>query len=105
MAGSASEIQLNYARAIEQAETLTEIAQNMRNKAGQDLEECLADIAGIWKSENAAAYFKKGEIIKEEILQNANQIEKAAEMIRQIAAKMRDAELAALKTAETREYA
>jgi len=58
------EINLNYSRAIRQAERLEGRAGELKELANGDFQGCLTGIAANWEGENARAFIRKGEKLK-----------------------------------------
>ena len=87
------EINLNYSKAINQAEQLEGAARDLKNLANNDFQGCLDSIAVDWKGENARAYINKGIKLKDDIEKSAAGLEKAAKTIRNIAERTRDADI------------
>ncbi len=104
MSKSALEIRLNYNQAVKQAETLSEIATDMRNIANKELQDCVSQISNNWTGSNATAYKAKCDTLKSNILITADKLDKTASTIRSIAKNTYNAEMTALRAAEIRTY-
>ncbi|MCD7744503.1 MAG: hypothetical protein LUI13_04315 [Lachnospiraceae bacterium] len=104
MAKSASEISLDYDRAVGQADSLNESAKALRNMANGRLQECISGISASWTGSNSAAYVKKCGRLQSDILSTAAQLERTAAAIRSIARNTYNAEMRALRLAQQRNY-
>jgi len=89
------EINLDYAKAIRQAEQLEAVASELTSLAGNDFQGCLNNIANNWKGENSQAYIRKGTKLKGDMENSAKQLRMVARTIRNIAERTRRADLAA----------
>lgn len=104
MAKSAFEIQMDYRNAIKQADSLSEIARELKANADSDLQECIAEISGNWTGDNASDYVKKCNLLKEKIVHSSDKLLKTANAIRRIAKNTYDMEMRALEIMIRREY-
>lgn len=104
MAKSSFEIKMDYNRAVAQASSLEQIADEMRSSANRDMQDCISEISYNWTGSNAKAYVAKCEKLKESILKTAEKLEKTAYTIRKIAKNTYDAEMRALELAKIRKY-
>lgn len=93
------EINLDYAKAIRQAEQLEAIARNLGTLADSEFQGCLQRISTNWKGENASAYIAKGQKLKGDMNKTAEQLNKAAGAIRNIARRTKEADIAAMNIA------
>lgn len=75
MAKSSYEIRMNYKRAVEQANTLEQIAADMRNSVEKDLQECINEISCNWVGNNANAYMAKCQRLGESVRGTAGESE------------------------------
>ena len=89
------EINLNYSRAIRQAERLEGRAGELKELANGDFQGCLTGIAANWEGENARAGIRKGEKLKGDLEKSAGQLEMVAKAIRSVAKRTREADIAA----------
>lgn len=99
-----SNIEMNFASACSQAKRIEEIADEMNALASQNLVVTMQEISACWKGESAAAYLSKVESVKDDILSTKSLLKTIAQMIRTEAKRVYDAEMAALRIAETRTY-
>lgn len=104
MAKSSYEIRMNYKRAVAQANSLEQIAADMRNSADKDLQECISEISCNWAGNNANAYMAKCQRLSESVKRTAENLKKTADTIRRIAKNTYTAEMRALELARTRKY-
>lgn len=104
MVQNALQIQLDYNKAIRQAEALKEAAGGLRQAADGELQDCIEEISRNWSGENSAAYRNKCNALREKILKSAIRLDKTADAIRKIAQNAYDAEMRALRIAVIRKY-
>ena len=104
MAKSAFEIRMDYDRAVRQANSLEEIARDLRNTANRDLQDCVSQISYNWTGTNSSAYVRKCGILKSNILKTSENLDKTADTIRKIAKNTYNAEMNALRLAKLRKY-
>ncbi|MCD7884786.1 MAG: WXG100 family type VII secretion target [Lachnospiraceae bacterium] len=104
MAKSALEIRMDYNKAKKQADSLSEIATQLRNAANGDLQDCISQISASWTGTNSTAYQAKCRTLKSNILTTAGKLDQTAATIRTIAKNTYNAEMAALKIAQLRAY-
>lgn len=104
MAKSASEIRMDYKNAIRQAESLEEIAKELRNTANRDFQDCISEISYNWTGDNSTAYVSKCNKLKSKIIKTSDQLDRTATTIRKIAKSIYDAEMNALQIAKIRKY-
>lgn len=104
MAKNAFEIHMDYNRAIRQADLLERTANEMRNSAEDELQDCMSEISYNWAGENADAYLAKCSQLRASIVNTAHKLETTAETIRKIARNTYNAEMRALELAKTRKY-
>ena len=102
MAKSSFEIRMDYNRAVAQANSLEQIAEEMRNSAENDLRDCMLEIAGNWTGENARAYLQKVEKLSDSVRKTSERLKDTAEAIRKIARNTYNAEMRALELARIR---
>jgi len=97
-------IEMDFAAASAQAKKIDEIADEMSTLANQNLVTTMQEISTCWKGESATAYLSKVESAKGDILNTKTLLKSIAQMIRTEAKRVYDAEIAALRIAETRTY-
>lgn len=89
-------IQLNYARAINQAKKLDDLAAQLRRIASSDLQSAMNNLSNNWSGESASAFLKKAQKANEDLLKNAKLLTSTASAIRKSAENIRNSELQAL---------
>lgn len=104
MAKSAFEIRMDYDRAVRQANSLDEIARDLKNTANRDLQNCMSQISSNWTGNNSTAYVRKCGVLKSNIVKTAESLSRTADTIRRIAKNTYDAEMRALNLATVRKY-
>lgn len=101
---SRSEIEFDFDQAKKQAKRIDEIADDLSNLSKSKLENTLSTLSANWKGQNASNYLAKGGRLQGEINGTANELHSIASTIREIARRIYEAEMAALRIAEEREY-
>lgn len=104
MAKGAFEIQMDYRMAVQQAESLREIARELQNLGNQNMQDCMAEISGNWKGNNSNEYISKCSLLKGNVIKTADKLERIANTIQRIAKNTYDAEMESLRLALTRVY-
>lgn len=104
MAKNAFEIHMDYDRAIRQANLLERTANEMRQSAENELQDCMSEVSYNWTGENADAYLAKCNQLKTSIVNTAHKLDNTADTIRKIARNTYNAEMRALELARTRKY-
>lgn len=99
---SEATIQYNYNRAINQARTLEQLADELKGLANRDLETTISNLSSNWNGESATVFIQKAQKAQEDMRGNANEIRNTASVIRRSAKNIRDAELRALQLAKNR---
>ncbi len=97
-------IYYNFKRALKKADELTEIAQNMRKSANGELSNEIESIKCSWQGDGASIYINQANKLKDEIIDSANRLENAAQIIRQVAKRTYNTEKRALEIAKKRTY-
>lgn len=85
-------IEMDFQNAARQASELEQVAQNLHMLAEDDIQACLSAVSANWKGENAAAFCKKGAVVGNHIKNSAENLKNAAEVLREIARNIYDAE-------------
>lgn len=98
------EIRYDYQLAQKQAERLRETARELRMLMNDDYENILIDLARKWQGDSADVFMKKSEIVKNNIIQTALDMERTADTIISTAQRLYNAEMKAKQIAEEREY-
>ena len=104
MAKSAFEIRMDYDRAVRQANSLDEIARDLKKTAERELQDCMSQISCNWTGTNSTAYIRKCDMLKSNIVRTAGNLSRTADTIRRIAKNTYDAEMRALEIARLRKY-
>lgn len=99
---SYSTINFNYNKALSQANKLEALASELRNLAGNDVQETLNNLSNQWSGDSASMYIRKGVALQEDIIQTAKRLSDTAAAIRTAAKRVRFAEITAKKVAEIR---
>lgn len=100
---SRSEIRINFRAAIRQAEQLEGVADRLRRLAKNKMEMSMSSLANAWKGQNATDFLAKEGRLQGSILKTANEIQNIASDIRIIAQRIYEAEMEALRIAESRD--
>lgn len=104
MAKSAYQIRMDYNNAVKLADSLMELASELRKNANSDLQDCISQISGNWTGTSATAYIGKCNTLKDKVLQSADKLQRTAEVIKKIAKNTYDTEMRALTIMQLREY-
>ncbi len=99
-----AQIYMDYKNACNQADSLEQVARNLDDVAGKQMQDCLGQVQAHWKGDNSEAYVGKGRMLQGKIKNTAGELKKAAAAIRTIAKNTYDAEMRALEIARAREY-
>ena len=91
---------MDFVKAYNQAERLEELAAELRQLKDREYSDCMRQITAAWKSENATAFLRKADRVGDRIAVTAEQLRKTAEIIRRIAKRTYDTEMAALERAK-----
>lgn len=94
---SKAEIEIDFSRAICQAQELEEIARQLSNIAKAHLESAMELLEASWKGENADVASKKGQILTADMYETADDLIKVAKNIRNTAEIVYKAEKAAVQ--------
>lgn len=97
-------IKMNFKSAMDQADQLEEVANEIERTAKTDIMGSMNRIVKSWTGEASRDYCKKGQKVAENILKYAKQLKESAEAIREIAQRTYRAEMKALELAKKREY-
>ena len=87
---------MNYREAIQQARDLDTLADKVRSTANDKVEQSMQVLSSGWKGNNASEFLRKYGQLKQQILDSAT------DDIRRTAKIVYDAEMAALRIAQTR---
>lgn len=97
-------IEVNFAKTIQLAERLEEIARKMNGFVEGAYTESICNVKAVWQSEQADLFCKKGIQLHEKIFLSAEELFKIAGGIKSAAQNIYEAELAALLVAQMRGY-
>lgn len=97
-------INFNFNNAKRKAAELEEIAEQLKQIANNDLNGSFQKLSAAWKGEAANDYLKKGEQLRQKLIENARNLENTAATIRNIATRTYRAEMAAYTLAQQRKY-
>ncbi len=101
---SESEIRFNYEQALKKVQELEEIAGELKQIAAGELDGALTKLGGSWQSEASGVYRKKGEDLGERVGKRAENILEIADAARKMAKRLYEAEMAAYRLAQIRNY-
>lgn len=76
------EIEIDFSRAISQAQELEQIATELSNIANAHLEGAFSMLRNSWKGENQAIFDRKGDVITTEMYDTADDMIRVAKSIR-----------------------
>lgn len=76
------EIEIDFSRAICQAQELEQIAMELSNIANAHLEGAFAMLRNSWKGENQTIFDQKGDVLTTEMYDTADDMIKVAKSIR-----------------------
>lgn len=89
-------IEIDFQQAMSQADRIDGIASQLSNLSNNKFGGSLQQLAGGWKGDNAKAYIGKGNALKSNINQSANELREIANAIREAARRIYAAEMAAI---------
>ena len=95
------EIYMDFNNAMEQVSNLRKISSEVTGIGNDDIGGTLTSIETNWTGENSEAYVAKGNTVKTKVVGTGGDIGKVADTIQAIATRIRDAELEALRIAES----
>lgn len=96
-------IEMDFRQAMAQADKVDDVANTLSGVSGKQLGGTLHDLAAGWKGENANAYLAKGARLQNKINDSSGELHEIASMIRRIARRIYEAEMANLRIAEQRD--
>ena len=94
---SKEEIEIDFSRAITQAQELEEIAKELSQIANAHIAGALEMLALSWHGENAERYADKGKVLTNDMFETADDLIKGARNIRDTAGIVYNAEKAAVQ--------
>ncbi len=99
-----AEIYLEYEKAMSQAETLMQLAGELDSAVAAETRETAAVLTAVWKGESAEAFLAKCDTWGQKCADCTSSLTKSAEAVKTIAQNIYNAEMQALRLAETRAY-
>lgn len=103
MALSEGQIYLNFNQANAKADELDQAADKLEKEAIQEMQSIISAVGYNWVGDNATAYIAKCKAEMQKLQQVAQNIRKTASTIREIAERLKAAELEALRIAREEE--
>lgn len=94
---SKSEIEMDFSRAMSQAEELEQLSKELNEIATEHVKGALRLLLVNWQGENAELFCEKGEVLTGEMLDTADDLIKIARNIKSTANIVYTAEKAALQ--------
>lgn len=91
------QIEIDFSRAIGQAQELEEISKELSRVANAHIEGALRMLAECWKGENAAMFAGKSKVLTADMFETADDLIKVASNIRSTADIVYKAEKAAME--------
>ncbi len=88
-------IDFAYEKAMTSADEIERLAKQLEQSASDNLEGVMGEMRSVWESENADAFCEKSRQLQTKLNKTASDLCKVAVSIRDIAHKMRAAELSA----------
>ena len=95
------EIYMDFYSAMDQVAKLRTISSDVESIGTDDIGGSITSIQASWTGENSESYIAKSEMVKEKVITTGGDIGKVADTIQAIAERIRDAELEALRIAES----
>ena len=99
---TSTQIKMNYREAMQQAKDLDLLAGKVRSTANQKVEQSMQLLSSGWKGNNATAFLQKYSELKRQIIDSADELNSIADDIRRTAQIVYNAEMEALRIAQTR---
>lgn len=97
-----AQINMNYREAMQQARDLDTLAGRIRSTANQKVEESMQLLSSGWKGNNATEFLRKYSELKSQILESAEELRSIADDIRTAARIIYNAEMEALRIAQSK---
>ena len=99
---TSAQIKMNYREAMQQARDLDTLAGKIRTTANQKVEQSMQLLSSGWKGNTASDFLRKYSELKRQILASADELNSIADDIRRTAQIVYNAEMEALRIAQTR---
>lgn len=100
---TSAQIQFDFDQARRRATDIEEIAADLSQLSRRDMENVMAELAGVWKGESARLFQAKADTLQGEMKKTADDLRGIAATIREIARRMYEAEMEALRIASQRD--
>lgn len=94
---SRSEIEMNFTRAISQAEELEQLSKELNAIATEQIRGALKMLMFNWQGDNAELFYEKGDVLSNQMLDTADDLIKVAKNIARTADIVYNAEKTALQ--------
>jgi len=91
------DIEMDFSRAVSQANELESLSKELSNIATQQIEKALKLLACSWKGDNSELFTDKGVKLSDEILNMADDLIKIAKSVKSTAGIVYTAEKAAMR--------
>ncbi len=95
-------ITIDFERTLRKAAELDDQAQRLRRMTAGEYEQAMQSLSNDWQSDSAGTFFTKGDRLRREIEQTANDIERVANNLRTVARRIYEAERRAEELAQQR---
>lgn len=96
-------IAFNYEKAVKQADELLDIAKDIHKVATDKLEPSIKIVDKNWDGASSKKFVAKSRQLKDKVVDSANDIQAIADSIKEMAKKIYDAEMEAIRIAKERE--
>ncbi len=90
------DIEIDFIKACNQSKELMDISQSLVKIARSDMAETMAMMRSSWKGENANSFYEKTEELRDELMNNAQDLVKIADHIHHTADIIYNAEMIAI---------
>ncbi|MDO4187435.1 MAG: hypothetical protein Q4D29_00460 [Lachnospiraceae bacterium] len=94
---SKKEIEMNFSRALSQAEELENLSKELNQMATEHIRGALKMLMFNWQGDNSKLFIEKGEVLTKEMIETADDIIKVAKNITTTANIVYNAETAAMQ--------
>ena len=101
---SKAAIEFDFRQAMNRANELEQVASEMKRMANNDMQSSLQQLSAAWKGEAASAYLTKGGRLKNKVIKSADDLNKTASTIRNVAKRVYEAEMRVYYIAMERAY-
>lgn len=97
-------IQFNYNKALQQADSLLNISNDIRKIATDKLNDSIQAIDKNWDGENSKKFLAKSKKLKDQVEDSADDIRRISDAIKKMAKEIYDAEMESIRIAKMRSY-